>query len=98
MNSFLIIILGLILGTTGSMMLFFMDYAKETPKLKSVAHLAIALVFVVSGFFMFGYYTKRDTGVFSSSNFHIKIKVRQEIVNGQEISIDTIYIFTPKKK
>ena len=27
----------------------------------------------------------------------LSIEIRQEIINGQEISRDTIYIFTPKK-
>jgi len=35
---------------------------------------------------------------FYLKNNNLNIEVRQEIVNGQEISIDTIYIFTPKKK
>ena len=28
----------------------------------------------------------------------LEIEVRQEIINGQEISVDTVYIFTPKKE
>lgn len=33
-----------------------------------------------------------------SEKFNLKTEIRQEILNGKEISRDTIYIFTPKKK
>ena len=75
----LLVILGLILGAIGCMMLFFMDYAKEEPRLGSVIHLAIALIFVMTGFFMFGYYIKDDNGSFSSNDYNLKTEVRQEI-------------------
>ena len=97
MNSFLIILLGLILGTIGSMMLFFMDYKNTDPNLKSVSRLFVALVFTVVGFFMFGFNLKTEKS-FSSSDYVLKTEVRQKIINGQEISTDTVYIFTPKKK
>lgn len=32
-----------------------------------------------------------------SSKFKVKTEIRQEFLNGQEISRDTVYIFTPKK-
>jgi len=97
MNSFLIILLGLILGTIGSMMLFFMDYKNTDPNLNSVCHLAIALTFTIVGFFLFGF-NLGNKNFFSSSDYVLKIEVRQEYLNGQEISVDTVYIFTPKKK
>ena len=31
-----------------------------------------------------------------SSEFEVKTEIRQEFLNGQEISRDTVYIFTPK--
>jgi len=97
MNSFLIILLGLILGTIGSMMLFFMDYKNTNPNLNSVCHLAIALTFTIVGFFLFGFNLGNKKS-FSSSDYVLKTEVRQKIINGQEISTDTVYIFTPKKE
>ena len=35
---------------------------------------------------------------YSLKEYSVKTELRQEIVNGQEISRDTVYIFTPKKK
>ena len=97
MNSFLIILLGLILGTIGSMMLFFMDYKNTDPNLKSVSRLFVALVFTVVGFFMFGFNLKTEKS-FSSSNYVLKTELRQEFINDKLHKTDTVYIFTPKKE
>lgn len=35
---------------------------------------------------------------YSLKEYNVEIEVQQKIINGQEISIDTVYIFTPKKK
>jgi len=38
------------------------------------------------------------TSDYSLKEYNLKTEVRQEYLNGQEISVDTVYIFTPKKK
>lgn len=35
---------------------------------------------------------------YSLKEYNVEIEVQQKIINGQEISTDTVYIFTPKKK
>ena len=97
MNSFLIILLGLILGTIGSMMLFFMDYKNTDPNLNSVCHLAIALTFTIVGFFLFGF-NLGNKNFFSSSDYVLKTEVRQEFIKDKLQNTDTVYIFTPKKE
>ena len=35
---------------------------------------------------------------YHTKNHNVRTEIRQEYVNGREISADTIYYFTPKKK
>lgn len=37
-------------------------------------------------------------GPVKTSKFNVKYEIRTESLNGQEISRDTVYIFTPKEK
>ena len=58
-----------------------------------------ALIFYI-GSYMFGALIMYQSTLFGfhSKNVTLKTEVRQEYLNGQEISVDTVYIFTPKKK
>ena len=91
------ILLCLFIGAVGCIMLFSMDYIKEQPTVKSLLHVSLALTFVVVGFSLFGKQIGKKE-LISSENYKIKSEIHLNIVNGQEISRDTIYIFTPKKK
>ena len=56
------------------------------------------MVLLFSVFIIISAATKDDPTEKSLKDNTLKVEVRQEIVNGQEVSTDTIYIFTPKKK
>jgi len=93
-----LIILFLIMGAVGVFLLFFMDYANTKPRLGSVLHLFLAIGLTVVGFIEFGIFIQKDGGSVKCSAYEIKTEVRQEVLNGQIVSTDTVYVFTPKKK
>jgi hypothetical protein len=55
-------------------------------------------LFTVSSIFCIYTLTFTTKQEIKAKRFNFKTEIRQEFLNGQEISRDTVYVFTPKKK
>jgi hypothetical protein len=61
--------------------------------------LCFSLCMISAGYMIEGkIIQKENPGEIHSNSFIVKSEVRLKITNGKEVSRDTVYIFTPKKK
>ena len=95
MEIFLAILLPFML--VGGSMLIGVAVDKSTDKERWLAVIGTVIVWASALLFMIGQ-NNYSTQEVRSTNFKIKTEVRLKITNGKEISRDTVYIFTPRKK
>jgi hypothetical protein len=60
--------------------------------------LILSLAMISGGYMFEGRFIQKSNPVDVHSNrFNLKTEIRCEVINGKEVSRDTVYIFTPKK-
>ncbi len=60
--------------------------------------LLFTIFFILGVAFIIAHADRDGPQTKSTKDFSLKTEIRQEFLNGKEISRDTVYIFTPKKK
>lgn len=73
---------------------FFSDKEYEDTKLAVFCTIMFCISFVIS----VAYWTQNAPREHNLKDYSLKTEVRANIINGKEVSRDTVYIFTPKKK
>jgi len=81
----------------------FFGFAFTFPKVDKTWKLALLATFCSIGFILslvFTGYSIAKTGPpnFHSTDFNLRTEIRTEYIDSTEVSRDTVYIFTPKKK
>lgn len=94
-GSFLIIFLGSFLIIFCGLGLYLTWYREDKTNL--VPTIVCSIGFLIGLMAVLAWVFRYTDSEKSLKNNTVKIEVRQELLNGQIVSTDTVYIFTPKK-